>query len=718
MKPSRVLLFVLLSVPLAAAAQQRWWMDDPVRLIQTNLRETDTALDAAKLVQQLDEFPANALLIGLGGIVAHYPTDLEFHYRSPHLPAGHDMFGEVLREAHARGIRVIGRFDLSKSQKAVYDAHPEWFFKKASGEAVFYNGLYSTCINAGYYRDYAMKILTEALERYEVDGLFFNMFGNPRSDYSGNPIGLCHCDSCRRRFRDRYGRDIPERPDADYDRFMEDSREEVAKAIGALIHKIRPNAAFCTYMQDYVDVIMSESNTAVSRPLPMWPYSASDNVSRARNSQPDKMAFSLSIGFVDIPYRFVTVPGPEIELRQYQNMAHGAGPTFVALGTLDQQDRGGLLAARPAFQWHKDHEDLYVKQQSAARVLLLYDGGNSYRGLFRLLSEQHIPFAASQNFDWITKRPREFDLVVSPHGVPAELEPYIQNGGRVLAAGAVEPGIDLGKIVRRWTETRSSYFRVHDHFLFPSLKNTELVFLDGNYLEMEPQGKPLLTLIPPSMFGPPEKVHIDWKETDKPGVILKEHGKGKVAFLPWDIGGMYYRHSSPGHGGIITDLIDYLLPDGRQLKTNAHPLVEITVMTQPGRNRTLVHFVNLSGHSQTAYFQPLAMRDLEVELKGKFKHARATRLAQDLPLATAGEYKKFKLPVLEAYEAVVLEYTETESSRNRERPHRQDSPTCGRRREPPGWPPCDSGHVGPRTTAACRRPQRLQVHLYLPLSVL
>ena len=45
-----------------------------------------------------------------------------------------------------------------------------------------------------------MKILTEALENYDVDGLFFNMFGNQSRDYSGHEVGLCHCDNCLRRY--------------------------------------------------------------------------------------------------------------------------------------------------------------------------------------------------------------------------------------------------------------------------------------------------------------------------------------------------------------------------------------------------------------------------------------------------------------------------------------------------------------------------------------
>ena len=77
---------------------------------------------------------------------------------SPHLPPERDLFGDVLKEAHARGMRVVGRFDLSKTQKAVFDAHPEWFFKRAERRSrAIYNGLYSACINGGYYREHAAR---------------------------------------------------------------------------------------------------------------------------------------------------------------------------------------------------------------------------------------------------------------------------------------------------------------------------------------------------------------------------------------------------------------------------------------------------------------------------------------------------------------------------------------------------------------------------------
>ena len=639
----------------AQSAQIRWWLDEPVRFLQTNLSETNSTVDPEALVAAVADFPANTFLVNMGGIVAQYPTKAPFHYPSAFLPPGRDLLGEVLREARARGIRVIGRFDLSKTQKPVFDAHPEWFFKRANGEPAIYNGLYSTCINGAYYRQHAMTILTEALERYEVDGLFFNMFGNPGSDYSGNPMGPCQCDACQVRYRARYGRAVPAAADADYRAFMADSSREVAAAIAELIHRKRPRAAFLTYIKDHTDGIMSESNTAVGRPLPLWPYSASDNVNRALGSEPGKIPINLSMSFVDYPWRYAHVPQPEIQLRLYQNMAHGGPPAFAMVGTMDQQDRHGLIAAKPVFEWHAAHEDLYVGQKNAARVLLLAGGDTaSYRGFFRLLTEQHVPFVVSENLRWIDDPSRRFDLVIAPSRLPQELEPYVREGGRVLVAGTtapVMPGVSLTGVRKR----TQGYWRIHDRGLLPSLKETHLIFIDGEYLELPPVERPVLTLIPTAMFGPPEKVWGDKVETRVPGLVLARHGEGRLAYVPWDVGGLYYRHSSQGHAGLMTDLIDSLLPNGRQLKSNAHPLVEITVMDQPARQRTLVHFVNATGHSGTAYFPPVELRDIRVELARGFRRARAAALERDLPVTSNGSYSTFTVPSLKGYEVVVVE---------------------------------------------------------------
>jgi hypothetical protein len=95
-----------------------------------------------------------------------------------------------------------------------------------------------------------------------------------------------------------------------------------------------------------------------------------------------------------------------------------------------------------------------------------------------------------------------------------------------------------------------------------------------------------------------------------------------------------------------------MLPDGRQLKSNAHPLVEITFMRQG--DRYLVQFINLSGHSDTAYFNPVRMTNIEVSVKGNFHSARAVRSGQSITVANNSGYAQFTLPALEEHELVDL----------------------------------------------------------------
>ena len=643
----------------SAEAEPGWWMTEPIRWLQTNLRETNSALDPKQFVEDVANFNVNVLMMNAGGIAAHYPSNVQYEYVSPYLPKGHDMFGEVLKEAHARHIRVVSRWDFSKTHKDVYDAHPEWFFKMADGQPAIYNGLYLACINGDWYLKKAIEILTEALDRYDVDGCFFNMFSNPATDYSERQLGLCHCDSCERLYRARFNRSVPETPDADYRAFLYDAGTKVSLNIRSLLKSKRPKAALLGTAIEIGDIAYGEANTAVRRPLPLWPYSAADNSNRWRNSYPDKGVVCQGMSFIDFPWRFATVPQAEIRTRIWQDVANGGGAAFNLHGTIaEQQDRMAIDVAIPAYGWLKQHEQYFVGQTSEARVFLLapHSGGtgfqigqDAYRGMFRFLSEQHIPFAAMENLDWLGKR--EADLVICPGTVPANLQSYIQRGGRVIAASASVPEFEIAPIVKLWKSPDGAYFRIRNKTLFPSLKETDVVFMYGDYLQVEGADSSL-TFIPPSMYGPPELVHVDWKDTDDPGLVIKNMGQGKIAWLPWDIGSLYYKHSSEAHSRLLGDLVDDMLPAGRQLTSNAHPLVQITFMRQ--KYRHLMHFINLIGHSDTAYFNPIPLTDIHVRVKGNFRVAKAVKSGQNVAVKTDAGFSEFTLPALEEYELLDL----------------------------------------------------------------
>jgi hypothetical protein len=645
---------------LQTAADGAWWNTEPIRWLHSNLRETDAALNPKRFIHDVADFNANVLVTAMAGITASYPSKVEYEYVNPYMPEGQDTFGEVLREAHARRIRVMGRCDFSKTRKHVYDAHSDWFFKRADGRPVVYNGLYQTCVNGGWYQQKSIEILNEALDRYEVDGLFFNMFANPAVDYSYRPIGLCHCDHCEALYRERYRRGVPDTSDTDYQAFLHDSVVSMSSTIRRLVKSKRAGTALAGLAADISDIVYSESNTAAQRPLPLWPYSASDNTNQWKNSYPGKPAVNQCMSFVDYRWRFATVPQPEIRTRLWQDVANGGAAALSQHGTIAElQDRMAMDAAVPIYRWLKEHEDYCAGQTSAARVLLLAPGSggfgfqmpqDSYRGLFRLLVEQHIPFAAVDNLDWMGKR--DADLVITTGATPRALEAYVQNGGRLLIAGSTVPEFAVAPTIKLWKNPDGAYFRIHDKSLFPSLRQTDVVFMYGDYLQVQMDNESPLTFIPPSMYGPPEFVHVDWKDTDDPGLVVKSMGKGKVAWLPWDVGGLYYRHSSEAHARLLSDLIDNMLPDGRQLITNAHPLVEITFMRQNGRH--LVQLVNISGHSDTAWLDPIPMTNIQVRVKGRFRTGRAINGGYDVNVADGGGYAQFTLPSLDEYELVDL----------------------------------------------------------------
>ena len=655
-----MLAVTFLSAAASPTFAQGWWMTEPVRLVQVNLpAHMAPGLDAERLVERIEAFPANVLMLNMGGIVANYSTELPFHVRNPDLPENRDFFGEVLSEAHARGIRVVGRFDFSRAQREVFEAHPEWFFKKADGSYVVdENGIYATCINGGYYRDYAFRILEEALTRYPVDGLFFNMFGDaPVNYYTGEVLGTCRSPDNVARFEEQYGRPIPDDYyDPDYREFMRTSSSEVAVAIGDLIHRIRPKAAFMTYLRGEVDVIMDETAFARSATPPLWPYFASVNVDRARSTYPGKMIFNLIINFTSFQHRFGSTPAPFSASSLYQNMAHGAVPAFTVLGTLDQPDPRGLEAARRVFARYAEHEDLYVGQRNAARVVVAgrYHRDPAFRGIVQMLSELHVPYVVRDDLAFLEETDR-FDLVITTDGAAPSFADYLNEGGQLLVTGTTMPELDgLPPIVRKWEaeETAGSYWRVQHSDRFPSLESVDLIPLEGPYVETE-AGSPL-TLVPPATYAPPDVVAVDQHDTDRPGLLLLPHGDGRLAYLPWQMGELYYTTGSPTYLALFADLIDDLLPEGRQIETDAHPLVEITLMEQPG-GKALVHLVNLSGYTGSNFHTPIPMHDLTISVKGEYASAHV-RGADDRPVVQhADGYTTFVLPALGDYEVVVLE---------------------------------------------------------------
>src|SRR5690606_14548077 len=357
----------------APAPRPGWW-DEPFGVFQTNLREIDADLDVEAALDAIEEHGAGVWLLNVGGILSHYPTDLPFQTRNPHLArrAGGDLVGDALAAARRRGVRLLARMDFSKVAPAIADAHPEWLYVSPTGERQEFEGLVSVCPSAGYYQHRLLDVVDEVLDRYEVDGFFFNWFGFNEVDYAGRVHGVCHCAACQEGFSARTGLDrLPDRAGDEHYRawrgYATATIDTLTARVRAHVAARRPDAALI--LGTAADVLFHEANNAIGRTL--WPYATGEAVSALRSARPGKPVLVNAVAFWAMPYRFAAEQ-PEM-LGQYltQAIARGANPSTYVMGPTGRVAYDGLPAAAAVTRFHRDHRDVYTGLAPAARVGLV-----------------------------------------------------------------------------------------------------------------------------------------------------------------------------------------------------------------------------------------------------------------------------------------------------------------------------------------------------------
>jgi Hypothetical glycosyl hydrolase 6/Beta-galactosidase trimerisation domain len=694
----------------------RWW-DRPFRTLQTNLREIDAGLDVEAVLDHAEDIGANTWLLNTGGIVSFYPSQLAFQHPSPWLAerASGDLVGDAVAAAHDRGIRVLSRLDFSKVHRDLAEQHPDWCFVSAAGESQIYNGLYSTCPSAPYYQERSMEILAEILDRYPVDGFFFNWFGFSQRDYSGRNHGPCQCAHCLRRFGERHDRPLPTRADFDDPAYVtwltytRDTLSELAGRIRTFIAQRRPDAALI--LSHDPDIVFYEANNAVGRPQPLWVYGTGEFLRSTRTARPDKPVWVNSVMFLDLPYRFTPEQPGHLALYFAQTLAHGGNPSAYLVGTPERLPAGTFDTVRDVFGFHRDNEEYYAGMRSAARVAVvsslrseeLYGGAEGLdqvrgerHGVFRALVEAHIPFdivpdtLLAAGTDGVEATDvgdvlRRYDAVVLPNIAVldedqlAALDSYVEGGGGLVATydtagfdaddGRARDKIGLASlgaaaVAQRHDgpgAMRSAYLRVTGPEELPGAAVGDMLMLDRAFLDVEPRQGAVgaFGLVPPSRYGPPEKCYWD-VETDRPGLLWHRHGTGRTAYLPWPIGALYDQLSLPEHRRILVHAIEQV-SGGRQVSTNAPPHVEVVVSEQAEPRRTLVHLINYSGHRGRAFDAPLPIHDIEVGLREvpTVSSAISLRLGEPLAFSATAEVTTVRLPRLDLLDLLVLEHPPT-----------------------------------------------------------
>ena len=206
--------FVLFTVLLSqsglwaghADRKENFWQQNVRKIhfdLHTSAKETELGknFDPAHFAEQLKKSGTQAVVFFArgGNGFAYHPSK----FNSPHPQLKTDLYGDVSRELHQRGLHVIAYFNIAPLCEADAKKHPDWVTVDAKGSSddSRSNDFWEdsvVCPSSRYWEDSLIPQMAEIANNYPVDAFWmdshYNFFSAP-----------CYCERCRK----LYGKDIP-----------------------------------------------------------------------------------------------------------------------------------------------------------------------------------------------------------------------------------------------------------------------------------------------------------------------------------------------------------------------------------------------------------------------------------------------------------------------------------------------------------------------------
>jgi hypothetical protein len=187
------------------SADTRHWYQQPMRILQTVLREPDAiGYDAASVVEYMKQTHCNVLVVNAGGIIDFFENPLPAANPNRFLQEGDDVLRDIVKACHDEGFKVIARVDFRGVKKEIYDQHPDWFARDHAGNPITLTytriPLHIPCYDSYYRNEHALMFISYLFENYNIDGIWHN---------SIQVDGVCHCDRCQTQHHADTGTGLP-----------------------------------------------------------------------------------------------------------------------------------------------------------------------------------------------------------------------------------------------------------------------------------------------------------------------------------------------------------------------------------------------------------------------------------------------------------------------------------------------------------------------------
>jgi Hypothetical glycosyl hydrolase 6/Beta-galactosidase trimerisation domain len=681
------------------------WYNRPMRWFQLAFVEDDPGnYDPAFWLDYFKRIHADAVCLSAGGCVAFYPTKVPFHYRSKFL-GDRDIFGEMLAGCRKLGMNVIARTDPHAVHQDVYDAHPEWIAVDAQGQKRRHwadPDLWVTCALGGYNFQFMTDVTIEIVRNYGVDGVFSNRWAGS---------GMCFCKSCQVLFRDYSGHDLPRTTDAQdpvrrqYLLWHEERLFDLWRLWDTEIKKVNPNAA---YLANAGGGALSELDMKTIGTLAptlfadrqarhglMPPWANGKNAKEYGATLEGKaIAGITSVGLEETPrWKDSVQTGDEIRLWIADGVAHNLRP-WVTKFNAKPIDKRWLAPVEEIFNWHYKNEKYMRNEKSLAEVAIVYSQQSATYygrtvedhalGYYEALVEARVPFDMVHDLLLDEDHVNRYRVLILPNIAALsdrqceQLTRYVENGGSIVATYETSLYDEWGKRRKDFGLTglfgasydgkidkqlMNSYLDIGKaHPLVRGLENATRIVNGVNWVHVRataPLTANPLTLVPSYPDLPMEEVYSRVPHTDTPGVFLREHGKGRVVYFPFDLDRTFWEFLANDHGTVLKNAVAWAGRGEQPLTVTGKGLIDVSLWQQKGS--ITAHMVNLTN--------PMAMKGPVRELipsppqrvSVRIPKGKQVKAVKFLVSASPARYRmvngavEVEVPAIELNEAVAID---------------------------------------------------------------
>jgi hypothetical protein len=620
-----------------ALIDDKAWFNKSMRWAQLAFVENDPAkCDPDFWLDYFKSIHAQGALLSAGGVVAFYPTDVPLHHRSDYL-GSKDLLGYMIEGCRKMNMTVCLRTDPHAARQNVYDAHPDWIAVTADGQKRRHwanPDLWVTCALGPYNFDFMTSVHKEIMTRYKPEGIFSNR-------WSGS--GTCYCEHCVKNFKEfSGGMELPRAgaSTAKYREWNTARLKELWFLWDAEMRKIKPISRFIPngfpdrkLTGELADIFFVDRQGR-SGNIPPWDAGKGAKELRAGGMAMKPLIHIFSVGLEEGP-RWKDSVNAEAELRIWavNGVANGMLPCFVKFGATPI-DRRWMPAMEKVYQGFYRAEKYLRNIASMARVAVLEQGSASasgkpwqvnnaghMNGMYHNLVEGHVPFEMINSAVLSAELLKPYKLLILPNITSlsdvqcAIIKTFVNDGGSVVATfesslydenGKKRADFGLSDIFGVSFDNavegpmQNSYLRLHAdagkfHPVLAGLEDANRI-INGIYtVKVKPVAANFpspVTLVPTYPDLPMEDVYTRKPDPDTRELYLREIGKGRVAYIPFDIERTFWQYLAPDHGTLLNNTINWALNEEPVVTVNAPGLIETTVWRQ--EHSMAVHLVNLT----------------------------------------------------------------------------------------------------------------------------